>query len=99
VEELRLGRKERRRMKVLEEVKRKRIALADAAAILKLSYRQASRIWLRYRTEGDGGLVHRGQGRRPNNAIDEELKMGFSIAIGSAMKALARRWPWSIWER
>jgi len=61
-------------MKVLEEVKQKRIALADAAAILKLSYRQTSRVWLRYRTEGDGGLVHRGQGRRPNNAIDEEFK-------------------------
>jgi transposase len=74
VEELRLGRKERRRMKVLEEVKQKRIALADAAAILKLSYRQTSRVWLRYRTEGDGGLVHRGQGRRPNNAIGDEFK-------------------------
>lgn len=74
MEELRLGRKERRRMKVLEEVKQKRIALADAAAILKLSYRQTTRVWLRYRTEGDGGLVHRGQGRRPNNAIDEEFK-------------------------
>ena len=74
MEELRLGRKERRRMKVLEEVKQKRIALADAAAILKLSYRQTSRVWLRYRTEGDGGLVHRGQGRRPNNSIEEEFK-------------------------
>jgi transposase len=57
-------------MKVLEEVKQKRIAIADAAEILKLSYRQTSRIWLRYRTEGDGGLVHRGQGRKPNNVID-----------------------------
>jgi transposase len=74
VEELRLGRKERRRMKVLEEVKQKRIALADAAAMLKLSYRQTTRIWQRYRVEGDGGLVHRGQGRRANNAIDEGLK-------------------------
>ena len=61
-------------MKVLEEVKRKRLALADAAAILKVSYRQASRIWQRYQVEGDRGLVHRGQGRLPNNAIDGELK-------------------------
>ncbi len=74
MEELRLGRKERRRMKVLEDVKRKRVALADAAAILKMSYRQASRIWLRYRVEGDKGLVHRGQGRRANNTIDDGLK-------------------------
>ena len=74
MEELRLGRKERRRMKVLEEVKQRRIALADAAAILGMSYRQASRIWLRYREQGDKGLVHRGQGRLPNNTIDREVK-------------------------
>ncbi len=74
MEELRLGRKERRRMKVLEEVKQKRIALADAAAILQMSYRQAGRVWRRFREEGDKGLVHRGQGRLPNNAIDRQVK-------------------------
>ncbi len=74
MEELLLGRKERRRMKVLEDVKKKRISLVDAAAILKLSYRHTSRVWLRYRTEGDKGLVHRGQGRLPNNIIDREAR-------------------------
>ena len=74
MEELRLGRKERRRMKVLEEVEQKRIALADTAAILGMSYRQASRIWLRYREQSDKGLVHRGQGKLPNNTIDQKVK-------------------------
>ncbi len=74
MEELRLGGKERKRMKVLEEVRKKRMALADAAAILGISYRQTTRIWLRYRVEGDKGLVHRGQGRLPNNATDAQLK-------------------------
>jgi transposase len=34
-----------------------------AAEMMRVSYRQAKRIWRRYRKEGDAGLVHRGRGR------------------------------------
>ena len=61
-------------MKVLEEVKKQRLTVAEAAKVLELSYRQAHRIWVRYKGEGDSGLVHQGRGRTPNNAIGDELK-------------------------
>ena len=61
-------------MKLLEEVKKQRLTVAEAAKVLEISYRQALRIWVRYQAEGDSGLVHRGRGRTPNNAISDELK-------------------------
>lgn len=69
-----LSRKERKRLRLLEEVKQKQIALADAARVLAISYRQAQRIWVRYRAEGDEGLVHRGRGKESNHAIEKEIK-------------------------
>jgi Helix-turn-helix domain len=69
-----LSHKERRRLKLLEELKRIHTALAEVARVLEMSYRQAQRIWMRYRVEEDEGLVHRGRGRLSNNAIDGDLK-------------------------
>jgi transposase len=69
-----LSRRERKRLKVLEEVKRHHLCLAEAATILRMSYRQVGRIWLRYQEAGDRGLVHQGRGKAPNNAIDAGLK-------------------------
>ncbi len=45
------------------ELKQKQLTLVEAAAVLGLGYRQARRVWQRYRQEGDPGLVHRGRGR------------------------------------
>jgi len=39
------------------------LTLAAAAPVLGLSYRQARRVWRRYRAQGDAGLVHRLRGR------------------------------------
>jgi transposase len=69
-----LSQKERRRLKLLEEVKKQHLRVAEVAKVLEISYRQAHRIWVRYREEGDSGLVHQGRGRTPNNAIGDELK-------------------------
>jgi len=41
------------------------------ALMTRVSYRQAKRIWRRYRQEGDAGLVHRGRGREANRAARE----------------------------
>lgn len=53
---------ERNRKVILEEVKNKRLTLKEASSRMKVCERQAKRIWKRYRTEGDGGLVHRRRG-------------------------------------
>jgi len=55
--------KERRRLEVLARVRDGEITLVKATEWLRLSYRQAKRVWRRYRQEGDQGLVHRSRGR------------------------------------
>ncbi|MEI7903686.1 MAG: ISNCY family transposase [bacterium] len=42
------------------------LKLRLAAEMMQMSYRQAKRIWRRYRQEGDAGLVHRSRGRHSN---------------------------------
>ena len=71
--EVRLGRiemskRELRRVEVLARVKSKELKLTDAASLLGLSYRQAKRLWRRYRQEGAAGLKHRSAGRASRRA-------------------------------
>jgi transposase len=63
---LRLTAKERRRLELFVRVKRGAMSLRKAAALLKLSYRQAKRAYARYRGEGAAGLGHRLRGRVSN---------------------------------
>lgn len=58
-----MSQKERRRLSVMEEVKAGRLSLVKAAEVMRVSYRQAKRIWRRYGKAGDAGLVHRSRGR------------------------------------
>jgi transposase len=46
------------------------LSLGSAAAVMAVSYRQAKRVYRRYRTEGAQGLKHRSAGRRSNAARD-----------------------------
>jgi molybdenum-dependent DNA-binding transcriptional regulator ModE len=55
--------KERKRMVVLGDVKKGRMSLAEAGRLMGLCYRQAKRIWQRFKKAGDVGLVHRSRGR------------------------------------
>src|SRR5712691_11079390 len=55
--------RELRGVEVLSRVKSKELKLVDAAALLEVSYRQAKRLWRRYRCEGAAGLKHRNVGR------------------------------------
>jgi len=50
-------------MGLMTRVAEKLLKLRAAAEMMRLSYRQAKRIWRRYVKEGDAGLVHRGRGR------------------------------------
>ncbi len=54
--------RELRRAEALGRVKGQTLRLVDAAKMLELSYRQAKRLWQRYRAEGAKGLQHRSAG-------------------------------------
>ena len=56
---------------VLARVAAGTLSLGSAATVMEVSYRQAKRLYRRYRTEGAKGLKHRGAGRRSNAARDE----------------------------
>ncbi len=60
--------KELRRSEVLSRVRRGEWKLNEAAARLEISYRQAKRLWSRYRKGGTKALVHGNVGRRSNRA-------------------------------
>ncbi len=73
-EHLTMNRKERTRLGVMQQVKALKLTLVVAAEVLRVGYRQAKRIWQRYRTQGDQGLVHRGRGRPSNHAKVKRFK-------------------------
>ena len=58
-----MSRKERKRLAVLAQVKSGELKLVTAGEVMGVTYRQAKRVWRRYRAEGDAGLVHRSRGR------------------------------------
>ena len=69
-----MSEKELRRVEVLARVKRRDLKVVDAASLVNVSYRQAKRLWKRYREEGAAGLQHRSAGRRSNRAHDEKFR-------------------------
>jgi len=62
--------KERRRLVVLGQVQAGALTMAAAGRLLGLSERQARRVWSRYQSEGDAGLVHGLRGRLGNRRTD-----------------------------
>jgi hypothetical protein len=73
-EHLTMSQRERTRLGVMQQVKAKAMTLVAAAEVLGLCYRQAKRIWKRYRKQGDKGLVHQGRRRRGNRAKAPRFK-------------------------
>jgi transposase len=67
--------RELKRLGVLARVEKEALNLVDAAAILGLSYRQAKRIWRRYREEGAEGLQHRGVGRTSGRSKPKKFRL------------------------
>jgi transposase len=70
MERLEMSQKERRRLEALGRVKRGELSLVKAAELMHLSYRQAKRVYRRYRRQGDRGLVHCLRGRPSNRKAD-----------------------------
>ena len=69
-----MSQRELGRVEVLARVKSQELRLIDAAALMRLSYRQTKRLWKRYQEEGAAGLKHRSAGRRSNRAYDEKFR-------------------------
>jgi transposase len=69
-----MSEREIRRAGVLGRVKAGELSQKEAATMLRLSYRQAKRLYRRYEAEGSQGLVHRTAGRRSNHAKSEAFR-------------------------
>ena len=64
--------KDRRRLVAMGQVKAGNLKLVDVSQMLSMSYRQAKRIWARYREEGASGILHRSRGEPSNRRIPSE---------------------------
>ena len=69
-----MSQKERRRLVVLEQVKSGQLALVKAAEVMRVTYRQAKRLWRRYRKDGDAGLVHKSRGRPSGRLLPAKVR-------------------------
>jgi transposase len=65
---------ELRRVGLLARVKSKEVKLSEAAIMLGISYRQAKRVWRRYRKHGASGLTHGNAGKGSNRAKPAKLR-------------------------
>ena len=56
----------------MARVKAGELRRKDAAAVMKVSYRQAKRLWKRYQAGGAAALKHGNAGRKSNRARPEK---------------------------
>lgn len=66
--------RELKRAGVLARVKAATLSLRSAAALMEVSYRQAKRIYRRYRQKGAAGLKHRSAGGASNRATRRKIR-------------------------
>ena len=69
-----MSERELKRAAVLSRVAEGGWSLVQAAERMKVSYRQAKRLWKRYRAKGTKGLVHGNAGRVSNRAKAKSLR-------------------------
>ncbi len=69
-----MSKRELERVEVLARVRGKQLRVVDAGRLLRVSYRQAKRLWKRYREQGPAGLKHRSAGRPSPRARDERFR-------------------------
>ena len=62
------------RLQIFHRVAQGILSLKEAALILDLSYRQSLRLFKRFQSEGQQGLIHRAKGASSNRAFDPEIK-------------------------
>jgi hypothetical protein len=64
-----MSKRELARVEVLARVRSKQLRVVDAGRLMQVSYRQAKRLWKRYREEGAAGLQHRSAGQPSNHGL------------------------------
>jgi transposase len=67
-----LSKRELQRSGVLARAKAGELRLKDAAEVMRVSYRQAKRLWARYQKHGAAGLKHASAGRVSNRKRPEK---------------------------
>lgn len=69
-----MSKRELGRVEVLARIRSKQLRIVDASRLMRVSYRQAKRLWKRYREQGAAGLKHRSAGRRSNHAREWKFR-------------------------
>jgi transposase len=87
-----MSKRELGRVELMARVRYKELRVLDASVLLQLSYRQAKRLWKRYREEGAAGLKHRSAGRRSNRAYGEGFR-------GKVLGLVRRKYSERVGER
>jgi len=79
-----LSTREQTRLMVISEVERGEVGGREAAAVLGMSVRHFRRMVAAYREDGVVALAHGNRGRKPANAIGEEIRQRVVDLAGSA---------------
>jgi transposase len=74
METLLMSVQERKRMVILNAVGNGGMSLAQAAEAMALCYRQAKRVWQRFKQRGEAGLVHRSRGRAGSRRKEPKVR-------------------------
>jgi transposase len=69
-----MSKRELRRVEVLARVRSRQLRIVDASRLMHVGYRQAKRLWKRYREEGAAGLKHRSAGRPSHHAYGSPFR-------------------------
>src|SRR5712691_8308834 len=86
-----MSERELKRAAVLAQVKSGTWSLVEAAERMDLSYRQAKRLWKRYRSQGARGLVHGSAGRACNRAKPKKVRAKVVRLIQEKAPASAKK--------
>ena len=102
-----MSQKELGRVEVLSRVRSQQLRVIDAGRLMQVSYRQAKRLWKRYREEGASGLQHRSAGQASNRAYEAKFRRRvlrlvrekYGGPVGRWGSVLGRRWRQNICNR
>jgi transposase len=75
MEQIVMSRKEREKLSVFARLKDRLVSRREAAEMLGLSLRQVHRMYRRYLSQGDGGLVHQSRGRASPRRSEESERL------------------------
>ena len=98
-----MSKRELARVEVLARVRSKQLRVVDAGRLMQVSYRQAKRLWKRYREEGAAGLQHRSAGQPSNHGHEKKFRQkalqlvhpaDLKTVIESVEKAIATASPY-----